>query len=118
MIDAQVDVENIRSQIRQGLQGQDFGLNQLLTQAGQNLELTYNAAHAIFTKTLNVLEAMVDEVFKMDAAMTEFKKVSDLRDTGLEEYVDSLAEAGTKVARTGKPKSRPWLYSNMQRLFA
>jgi hypothetical protein len=43
---------------------------------------------------------MVEEVYTIDKSLTEFKKVSDLRGSGLDEYVKSLGESGQLVART------------------
>lgn len=44
----------------------------------------------------------VQAVFDMDAALTEFRKVSDISGEELDKYVDKATELGTTVARTGK----------------
>ena len=46
------------------------------------------------------IEAMVEEVKEVDKALTEFKKVSDLRGSDLDEYSKDLATSGRDVART------------------
>lgn len=66
--------------------------------------LTFQAANEIFTTTTDIISSMVEQIFELDAALTEFKKVSDLSGTALDNYVFKLSEMGTVVARTGKPK--------------
>ena len=100
LLDVDVDVARIRRQIQQGLNGIDLGS---IGSSGQDASLTYTAATKVFGETVQLIEEMVDEVFALDSAITEFKKVSDLRGTGLDEYVQGLSEAGRDVARTGKP---------------
>lgn len=45
--------------------------------------------------------AVVQNVFDLDSAMTEFKKVSDLSGKGLENYANQAYEAGRETAKTG-----------------
>lgn len=47
------------------------------------------------------MSEVVDVVIDMDAAMTDFNKVSDLSNDGLLDYIDTLTELGEAVARTG-----------------
>lgn len=44
---------------------------------------------------------MVQNVFELDAALTEYKKVSDLTGKSLEKYTDQAYKAGRETARTG-----------------
>lgn len=44
---------------------------------------------------------MVQNVFELDAALTEFKKVSNLTGKELEKYTDQAYKAGRETARTG-----------------
>ena len=44
---------------------------------------------------------MVQNVFELDAALTEFKKVSNLTGKELERYTDQAYKAGRETARTG-----------------
>ena len=44
---------------------------------------------------------MVKNVYELDGALTEFKKVSELSGKGLEQYTDQAYKAGKTVARTG-----------------
>ena len=79
-----------------------------LNEAGQDLELTFNVAHEVFSKFLSVVKDMAGQVYELDAAITEFKKVSDLTDSALDDYVDKLSQLGQEVGRTGKPnRSEP-----------
>ena len=74
----------------------------------ENLGLTYQQARLIMDKCVDTISSMVEQVYTLNSAMTEFKKVSDLRGSGLEDYVQSLSEMGKTVARTGKPnRSEP-----------
>ena len=79
-----------------------------LNEAGQDLELTFNVAHEVFSKFLSVVKDMAGQVYELDAAITEFKKVSDLTGSALDDYVDKLSQLGQEVGRTGKPnRSEP-----------
>lgn len=69
--------------------------------AGQEAGLTWQQAAAIFDACKTAIGAMVDEVFTMDSALTEFQKVSDLSTASLQNYVDTLKDLGDEVARTG-----------------
>ena len=74
----------------------------------EDLGLTYQQARLIMDKCVDTISSMVEQVYTLNSAMTEFKKVSDLRGNGLEDYVQSLSKMGKTVARTGKPnRSEP-----------
>lgn len=62
--------------------------------------LTYQAAHEIFSKSVEIIGNMVEQVYKLDAAMIEFQKVSDLQGPALDKYIDKLGNMGGAVART------------------
>lgn len=79
-----------------------------LNETGQDLELTFNVAHEVFSKFLSVVKDMAGQVYELDAALTEYKKVSDLTGSALDDYVDKLSKLGQEVGRTGKPnRSEP-----------
>lgn len=63
------------------------------------------AQFGLAAKALQTFEravrSSVDQVFELDAALTDFKKVSDLAGDSLAQYVDSAREVGSAVARTG-----------------
>lgn len=73
-----------------------------------NLGLTYQEANMIMQASIDVIKSMVDQVYELDGALTEFKKVSDLNGASLDAYTDKLTNMGKEVARTGKPnRSEP-----------
>lgn len=79
-----------------------------LNDAGQDLELTFNVANEVFNKFTSVIKDMVGQVYELDSALTEFKKVSDLNGQALDEYTNKLSKIGQTVGRTGKPnRSEP-----------
>ena len=103
-VGVEIDTSDIQSQLNKqnwnvNLGGSTKGI-QGLTAAGQQLNLTYQAAHEIFSKSVGAISSMVKQVKEMDSALTEFKKVSDLSGKSLSNYVDELGNAGLKVART------------------
>lgn len=76
--------------------------------SAENLGLTYQAARQMLDSTVDVISAMVEQVYELDTSLTEFKKVSDLSGASLDRYVSKLSEMGKTVARTGKPnRSEP-----------
>lgn len=84
------------------------GATQQASKHAEDLGLTYQQARLIMDKCVDTISSMVEQVYTLNGAMTEFKKVSDLRGSGLESYVQNLAEMGKTVARTGKPnRSEP-----------
>ena len=77
-------------------------------EAAGDVEATFNAMNEVFHRSIDVISDMVEQVYTLNGAITEFKKVSNLRGSGLESYVQSLSEIGRTVARTGKPnRSEP-----------
>jgi TP901 family phage tail tape measure protein len=72
-----------------------------LTAAGEQMNLTYQAAYSIFSKSVCAIASMVDQVKEMDSAVTEFRKVSDLSGAALGNYISKLTDMGGQVARTG-----------------
>lgn len=66
----------------------------------QDFEMSISVANAIMREFIDIAKSMVDQVYELDDAITEFKKVSDLRGSGLEEYVNTLGELGQTTART------------------
>lgn len=83
------DIESASKSAKTGVE--DFGLS-------------FQAANEVFSKSIDVISSMVDKVYDLDGALTEFKKVSSLSGDSLDAYVDKLADMGKQVARTGKPK--------------
>ena len=75
-----------------------------LSQSGEQVGLTFQEANLIFSRSVEAISAMVEQVYQMDTALTEFRKVSDLAGDSLDKYVSKLQDMGNSVARTGKPK--------------
>lgn len=72
-----------------------------LTAAGEQMNLTYQAAYSIFSKSVGAIASMVDQVKEMDSAVTEFRKVSDLSGAALDNYISKLTDMGGQVSRVG-----------------
>ena len=125
IVDAELDLKKIKEQLKEvasngvdlKVHGAAQGKKEIddvtkstrqLNEAGQDLELTFNVAHEVFSKFLSVVKDMAGQVYELDAALTEFKKVSDLTGSALDDYVDKLSQLGQEVGRTGKPnRSEP-----------
>lgn len=75
-----------------------------LSQDVEDLGLTFQEANLIMNQSIEIIASMVEQVFELDTAMTEFKKVSELSGSALDKYVSKLSSMGNAVARTGKPK--------------
>lgn len=100
-----LDTSDIQSQLNQATQGTKLNLD--TSGAGQGLDnlnakfdLTYQMANKIYQMSKEAIGAMVEQVYTIDKALTEFKKVSDLRGDDLQDYTKQLAESGRTVART------------------
>ena len=81
-----------------------------LSTAGENLGLTFQEANLIMSRSIEAISSMVEQVYELDGALTEFKKVSDLSGSSLESYTADLTKMGKQVARTGKPLCRARMY--------
>lgn len=62
--------------------------------------LTYQQANLLLQDTIKVVKSMANEVYSLDSALTDYRKVSDLSGKSLDEYVAKLTESGQAVART------------------
>ena len=90
-VDVLLNTGNIASQVR--------GLKDVV-ESGANIGLTFQEANLIMSKSLDIIESMVDQVYELDGALTEFKKVSDLTGKSLDNYIDKLSELGNLTSRT------------------
>ena len=100
-----LDTSNIQSQLNNATQNTRITLNTggaqgKIDQLNHSFDITYQMANKIYQISKEAIGAMVREVYTVDKALTEFKKVSDLRGSGLDEYVKELGESGQIVART------------------
>ena len=79
-----------------------------LDNSTKDLVFTYQQFRQVLDSVVDVTGKMVEQVKTLDAAQTEFKKVSDLSGKALDAYQDKLSKAGKTVGRTGKPnRSEP-----------
>lgn len=63
--------------------------------------IQFGAVTAAIRGVTTGMGAMVKNVFDLDSALVEFKKVSDLSGKGLEKFTDQAYEAGKATAKTG-----------------
>lgn len=63
--------------------------------------IQFGATTAVIRGMTSGVADAVRNVFELDKALTEFKKVSDLSGKGLENYTDQAFKAGRTVAKTG-----------------
>lgn len=112
LVDVELQLDDIQRQLDKAAKDMKLDLNASATKKGlddisdsaEDVSLTFQAANAIFSKTIDIIANMTEEVYALDGALTEFKKVSDLSGTSLDSYVQKLSIMGSAVARTGKPK--------------
>jgi len=112
LVDVELDTSNIQKQLDQSFKNTKIDLNTKNAVEGMDelnastldTYLTFQAANEIFSKSIEIIEAMVEQVYALNEATIEFQKVSDLSGTSLDNYIAKLSEMGDAVARTGKPK--------------
>ena len=63
--------------------------------------IQFGAVTAVIRGVTSGLGDMVQNTFELDAALTEFRKVSNLTGKDLERYTDQAYKAGRETARTG-----------------
>ena len=63
--------------------------------------IQFGAVTAIIRGVTSGMGDMVQKTFELDAALTEYKKVSDLTGKSLEKYTDQAFKAGRETAKTG-----------------
>lgn len=113
LVDVQLDTSSLQKQLSGlgssiNLRANSSGISAAssavdgLSNSMKNAGLTYQEANMIFDKSVTAIGAMVDQVFEMDSALTEFSKVSDLDSSSLDSYVAKMTELGDTVARTGQ----------------
>ena len=100
-----LDTSDIQSQLDKATQGTKLNLDTAeaegnLKNLSGSFDLTYQMANKLYQMSKQAIEAMVEEVKEVDKALTEFKKVSDLRGSDLDDYSKGLATSGREVART------------------
>ena len=112
LVGVELETTKIKSQLKEATKGLKVSVDAKdavegidnLDSSIKNASLSFQAANEVFSTTIDIISAMTEQVFELDTALTEFKKVSDLSGTALDNYVDKLSTMGSTVARTGKPK--------------
>lgn len=70
-------------------------------QSVKDVGLEYQQYKIILDKCIDTIKSMAEQTMKMDAAQTEFKKVSDLSGKSLDDYTKKLSKMGQQVGRSG-----------------
>lgn len=112
LVGVDFDTSKIKNKLNEAVKGIDFKIDAQdsvknldeLNSSMEDTSLTFQAANEVFSKSIEIISAMVDQVYELDSALTEFKKVSSLSGSALDDYVSKLSDMGDAVARTGKPK--------------
>lgn len=102
-------VERALQQVKRNMKSPKFELDtsgaqdsvKKLGRSMGDVQLTFNAANEVFRTTIDVIKSMSEQVYELDGALTEFRKVSDLSGQALDDYVGKLQIMGDEVARTG-----------------
>lgn len=63
---------------------------------------TWSIGAAVVNKTKDAIADMVQQVFDLDASLTELDKVTDLTSSGLQSLADDAFEVGEQIGATGK----------------
>lgn len=111
LVDVNLQTQQIKEQLNK-IKGAKIDLDtSSVKQASrdiQDLELNFNSANEVFSKTIDIISSLASQVLELDNSITEFKKVSDLSGSSLDDYVSKLSKMGLAVGRTGKPnRSEP-----------
>lgn len=112
LVDATLETKQIKEQLnkigRESKIDLDTSSVRQASKDIQDLELNFNAANEVFSKTIDIISSLAEQVLELGNAITNFKKVSDLSGDALDDYVSSLSKMGLAVGRTGKPnRSEP-----------
>lgn len=106
LVDAKLNTEDIEKQLRNvrptlevdtGNAREDM---QEVAESAAEMVLSYQAANQVLRITVDLISDMAEQVYAMDAALVEFRKVSDLSGSSLNDYVAQLSSMREGVART------------------
>lgn len=112
LVDVELQTKNIQQQLNNATKNTKISFDtkdakgnvEDLSKSVKDMGLTFQEANLIMSRSIEIITSMIDNVYALDTALTEYKKVSDLSGAALDNYVDKLSKMGTEVARTGKPK--------------
>lgn len=108
LVGVDFDTSQIKSKLNQATKNLDIKIDtgnavggiKELNNSMEDAWLTFNVANEIFRTSIDLITSMATQVYELDTALTEFKKVSDLSGASLDNYVDKLSAMGSEVART------------------
>lgn len=99
LVGVDFDTSNIKTKLQKNLKDYKQKINLDVSDL-DDVNLTFNVANQLFRDSIELIGSLTNEVYKLDGALTEFKKVSDLSGTALDNYIDELFVLGSEVART------------------
>lgn len=99
LVGVDFDTTNIKTKLKNQLKDYNQKIKLDVSDL-DDVNLTFNVANQLFRDSIELIGSLTNEVYELDGALTEFKKVSDLSGTALDDYVDKLSTMGSKVART------------------
>ena len=108
-VGVELDTSNLQSQLEKAspklkIDGDSAGAVDAAEKAKQSVKdvgLEYQQYKIILDKCIDTIKSMAEQTMKMDAAQTNFKKVSDLSGKSLDDYTKKLAKMGQQVGRSG-----------------
>ena len=108
-VGVELDTNDLQSQLDKAspklkIDGDSAGAVEAADKAKQSVKdvgLEYQQYKIILDKCIDTIKNMAEQTMKMDAAQTEFKKVSDLSGKSLDDYTKKLSKMGQQVGRSG-----------------
>lgn len=108
-VGVELNTDDIQSQLDKAspklkIDGDSAGAVEAADKAKQSVKdvgLEYQQYKIILDKCIDTIKNMAQQTMKLDAAQTEFKKVSDLSGKSLDDYTKKLAKMGQQVGRSG-----------------
>ena len=99
LVGVDFDTTNIKTKLKNQLKDYNQKIKLDVSDL-DDVNLTFNVANQLFRDSIELISSLTNEVYELDTALTEFKKVSDLSGSALDAYVDKLSTMGSEVART------------------
>ena len=108
-VGVELDTNDLQAQLDKAspklkIDGDSAGAVEAADKAKQSVKdvgLEYQQYKIILDKCIDTIKSMAEQTMKMDAAQTEFKKVSDLSGKSLDDYTKKLSKMGQQVGRSG-----------------
>lgn len=108
-VGVELNTDDLQSQLDKAspklkIDGDSAGAVEAADKAKQSVKdvgLEYQQYKIILDKCIDTIKNMAQQTMKLDAAQTEFKKVSDLSGKSLDDYTKKLAKMGQQVGRSG-----------------